>query len=105
MRLKRLMSIMLLSASAILGSACVTDGPQRSSGEIVDDTAITTKVRAVLLAEKDVNSFDIHVKTYEGIVQLDGMVESQWQIDKAIKLAAAVEGVRQVKSDMVRRSK
>lgn len=105
MKLKKLMGAVLLSASAILASACVTGGPQRSSGEVVDDTAITTMVKTALLAEKDVNSFDIHVKTYEGTVQLDGTVESQWQIDKAIKVAAAVEGVKRVKSDMVRRSK
>ncbi|MCY1383722.1 Osmotically-inducible protein Y [compost metagenome] len=51
--------------------------------------------------ENDVNSFDIKVKTFNGTVQLTGFVDSQWQIDKAVQVAAAVDGVRQVKNDLV----
>ncbi|MCY1377067.1 Osmotically-inducible protein Y [compost metagenome] len=51
--------------------------------------------------EKDVNSFDIKVNTFNGTVQLTGFVDSQWQIDKAVQVAASVNGVRSVTNDLV----
>lgn len=105
MKLKPLLAAAMLSGSAILLAGCASDGHQRTGGEVVDDASVTTKVRAALLAEKDVNSFDISIKTYEGTVQLSGFVDSQWQIDKAVQIAAATDGVRHVKNDLVHKPK
>ena len=69
--------------------------------DFLDDSAITTKVKSALLAEKDVNSFDIKVKTFEGTVQLSGFVDSQWQIDKAVEIATNINGVQRVQNDLV----
>lgn len=102
MKLKALATAVLLSCGALFVAGCAHHhGHQRSSGEVLDDSAITTKVKAALLAEKDVNSFDIQVQTFEGVVQLSGFVDSQWQIDKAVQVASAVNGVREVKNNLV----
>ena len=102
MNLKAILTAALLSSSALVAAGCASDrGHERTAGEVVDDSTLTTKVKAALLAEKDVNSFDIKVKTYEGTVQLSGFVDSQWQIDKAVEVANGVDGVQRVKNDLV----
>lgn len=105
MNLKALTIAVLLSCGALFVAGCAHhQGHERTGGEVIDDSAITTKVKSALLAEKDVNSFDIKVKTYDGTVQLSGFVDSQWQIDKAVQVASAVKGVRKVTNDLVHKS-
>lgn len=104
MNLKTLLAAALLATCAIVITACANTGHNRSSGEYIDDAAITTKVKSALLAEKDVNSFDISVETFKQTVQLSGFVNSQWQIDKAGQIAKSVAGVEQVKNNLVHKS-
>ena len=102
MNLKALTTAALLSCGALFVAGCAHHhGHERTGGEVIDDSAVTTKVKSALLAEKDVNSFDIKVKTFDGTVQLSGFVDSQWQIDKAVQVASAVKGVRKVTNDLV----
>lgn len=105
MKLKTFFAVSLLASSSVLVAGCASNGHARSGGEVIDDTAITTKVKTALLAEKDVNSFDISVTTFDGVVQLSGFVDSQWQIDKAVQIATAVGGVQKVKSDLIHKPK
>lgn len=69
-------------------------------GNKLDDGIITTKVKAALLADASVKSFDIAVVTRKDEVQLSGFVDNQSQIDRAIEVARAVEGVRSVRNEM-----
>jgi osmotically-inducible protein OsmY len=62
------------------------------------DTAITTKVKAGLVKEPDLESLGIHVETEKGVVMLSGFVNSKAEADKAVKVAKGVEGVSTVKS-------
>lgn len=102
MNLKPFATALLLSCGALFVAGCAHhQGHERTGGDVISDSTITTKVKAALLAEKDVNSFDIQVNTFEGVVQLSGFVDSQWQIDKAVQTAAAVNGVRKVKNDLI----
>lgn len=102
MNLKAITTAVLLSCGALFVAGCAHhQGHDRTGGEVMDDSAITTKVKAALLAEKDVNSFDIKVQTFEGTVQLSGFVDSQWQIDKAVEVASSVKGVRKVTNDLI----
>lgn len=102
MNLKTLATAALLSCGAFVVAGCAHhQGHERSGGEVIDDSAITTKVKSALLAEKDVNSFDIKVKTFDGVVQLSGFVDSEWQIDKAVQVASGVSGVQKVKNDLI----
>lgn len=101
MNLKTLLTAALLSSSALFVAGCAHSGHERSAGTVIDDSTVTRNVKAALLAEKDVNSFDISVKTFNGTVQLSGFVDSQWQIDKATQVAVAVNGVQHVTNDLI----
>jgi len=69
-------------------------------GNTVDDGIVTAKVKAALLADADVKSFDIAVVTRKGEVQLSGFVDNQAQINRAIEVARGVEGVRNIGNEM-----
>jgi hyperosmotically inducible protein len=67
---------------------------------VVDDSVITTKVKTALMADSEIKGSDISVETNKGEVMLSGFVGNQAQIDKAIKVASAVDGVRGVENKM-----
>jgi hyperosmotically inducible periplasmic protein len=69
-------------------------------GNTIDDGVVTAKVKSALLADPGVKSFDIAVVTRKGEVQLSGYVDSQAQINRAIDVARAVEGVQRVGNEM-----
>ena len=71
------------------------------TGQAIDDTAITTKVKSALLNEPGMQSMKITVVTEKGVVMLSGSTDSQANINKATKLAGAVEGVHSVKNKVV----
>ena len=72
----------------------------RSGGDVIDDTVITTKVKAAILKEDTLKSSEINVETYNGVVQLSGFVSSEADIATAAKVAGQVDGVTSVKNDM-----
>jgi hyperosmotically inducible protein len=75
--------------------------PQKEgTGEYVDDTVITTKVKSAIFAEPTLKSAEINVETFKGAVQLSGFVNSQADINKAIEVTRGVGGVKSVKNDM-----
>jgi len=81
-------------------SAAPAAAPAASTtiGTEIDDTLITTKVKSALVADPDINGFDLKVETRKGEVQLSGFVDNQAQIDRALVVARAVEGVSRVES-------
>lgn len=101
MNFKTILTAAVLASGTLVIAGCAHDGHERTAGAVIDDTTITTKVKSALLAEKDVNSFDIKVTTFQGTVQLTGFVDSQWQIDKAVQVATAVSGVQRVTNDLI----
>jgi hypothetical protein len=68
----------------------------RSAGVVMDDTVISTKVKAALIAEPNLKAGDVNVDTHEGQVMLSGYLDSQDQIDRAVQIARGVEGVKNV---------
>jgi osmotically-inducible protein OsmY len=91
-------SAVVLASISIVGSAA---GPtQESTGQYVDDAAITGKVKTALVRDSDVKARDINVETFKGVVQLSGFANSQTQIDKAVEDARNVQGVQSVKNDL-----
>ncbi len=70
-------------------------------GSELDDTVVTTSVKAALLAEESIKSMDIKIETNKGVVQLSGFVNDNKQIDRAVAVAQAVAGVKGVQSRMV----
>jgi osmotically-inducible protein OsmY len=81
--------------------ACASTAKQSSTGEYVDDSVITTKVKSLLAEDDFLKSFQISVETYKGIVQLSGFVNSQQAVDKASQIASSVKGVKSVKNDLI----
>ena len=75
--------------------ACQTPAG-RSAGEVVDDSAITTKVKAALFGDDTLSGFAIAVKTFEGQVTLTGAVDNTRQRTRASEIARSVTGVRSV---------
>ena len=82
-------------------AACAATPTQESSGQYVDSSVITSKVKAALLNAPDLNSASISVETYKSTVQLSGFVNSSDQSNLAEKTTAAVPGVTSVKNDLV----
>ncbi len=99
MQLKRFSTffLMLLLASFL---GCASTPKQEGTGEYVDDTVITTKVKAAVLNEPSLKSAEINVETFKGVVQLSGFVSSQANITRAVEVARTVPGVKSVKNDM-----
>ncbi len=77
-----------------------TGAKHESTGEYVDDTVITTKVKSAIFNEPGLKSAEINVETYKGVVQLSGFVRSQANINRAVEVARGVKGVKSVKNDM-----
>jgi osmotically-inducible protein OsmY len=80
--------------------ACASTSKQEGTGEYIDDSVITTKVKSQLAADDFLKSFEISVETYKGIVQLSGFVGSQQAVDKAGEIARGVQGVKSVENDL-----
>jgi len=75
-------------------------GAATTIGNKVDDSIVTTQVKAALLADANVKSLDIAVVTREGVVQLSGFVNNQAQIDRALDVARGIAGVSSVSNEM-----
>ena len=96
---KRLASLCLtLLLSFALG--CAATSTREGTGEYFDDSAITTKVKAAILAEPSLKVNEITVETFKGTVQLSGFVSSASQTGTAVEVARKVKGVKAVRNDM-----
>ena len=81
--------------------ACASTKKHESTGQYVDDSVITTKVKSQLAADDFLKSFQISVESYKGVVQLSGFVNSQEAADKAAQIARGVGGVKSVKNSLI----
>jgi osmotically-inducible protein OsmY len=90
-----------LAAAALIGTTgCAPTQTRQSTGEIVDDAAVTARVKSALINEPGVKSTAINVETFRGTVSLSGFVDSDEMARKAVDAAEKVRGVRSVKNDM-----
>ena len=80
---------------------CASTQKHESTGEYVDDTVITTKVKTAIFNEDTLKTFQINVKTHQGVVQLSGFVDSGKSVSKAGEVARRVVGVKEVKNDLI----
>ena len=81
--------------------ACASTRTHESTGEYVDDSVITTKVKSLLANDDFFKSFQISVETYRGVVQLSGFVNTQQAVNKAGEITRSVQGVKSVKNDLI----
>jgi hyperosmotically inducible protein len=91
-------------AAAVIGLAltagCASTAKHEGTGEYVDDTVITTKLKAKFVDDKTVDASNINVETFKGRVQLSGFAKNQAEADRAVQIARATEGVKEVKNDI-----
>ena len=92
-----LVVLMLIATFA----ACASSPKQESTGEYVDDSVITTKVKSLIAADDFLKSFEISVETRKGVVQLSGWVKTQDAVNKAGQIARGVKGVVSVKNNLI----
>ncbi len=98
--LKSIIPILIIAFSLAGLAGCAATDTKSGTGEYIDDTVITTKVKAAILKHPDLRSSEINVETFKSVVQLSGFVTSQADINAAVEVAQSVAGVQSVRNDM-----
>jgi osmotically-inducible protein OsmY len=96
----KLCFIGFLSLFLVVIVSCSATRKQESTGEYIDDSYITAKVKSQILGDKELKVAEINVETFKGVVQLSGFVNSRSDINKAVNIAENIKGVKSVKNDM-----
>jgi osmotically-inducible protein OsmY len=86
--------------TAAVLTACAGTPTRESTGEYIDDTLITSKVKARYVESKEVSATAVNVETFKGVVQLSGFVSTPAERAKAEELARQVQGVKEVRNDI-----
>lgn len=100
MQVLKRFSVLLLALGMATVVGCASTADREGTGEYVDDTVITTKVKAAVFNEPTLKSAEINVETFKGVVQLTGFVSSRADISKAVELTRGIKGVTSVRNDM-----
>jgi hypothetical protein len=100
MKQLKFLSAIFMAFALLTAAGCASTPKQEGTGEYIDDSVITTKVKAAILNEPTLKSAEINVETFKGTVQLSGFVTSRADMNKAVEVARSVNGVTSVKSDM-----
>jgi osmotically-inducible protein OsmY len=82
----------------VVAVGCAGSRTQESTGEYLDDAAISTKVKSKLLVDENASGLAINVETFKGVVQLSGFVKSELEKQRAEEIATGVDGVRRVEN-------
>jgi osmotically-inducible protein OsmY len=82
-------------------AACAGSSTSESTGEYVDDSVISNKVRADIVGDKALSLFQIDVETFKGTVQLSGFVDTAATKARAGEVAAGVRGVKRVQNNLI----
>jgi osmotically-inducible protein OsmY len=93
-------SVLLAAIALTTLAGCASTQRHESTGQYIDDTAITTSVKAAIFNEPTLKSAEINVETFKGRVQLSGFVSGRASIDRAVQVAQGVKGVTSVANDM-----
>lgn len=99
-QMSKILSAALLAVTLVSVVGCASTSQKAGTGEYIDDSVITAKVKAAIFNEATLKSAEINVETFKGVVQLSGFVNSQSDINKAVEVARSVSGVTSVKNDM-----
>jgi len=94
----RFLVVLMMIAAFV---ACASTPKQEGTGDYIDDSVITTKIKSQLANDEFLKSFQISVESRKGIVQLSGFVDSQNAKDKAGQIARGVGGVTSVRNNLV----
>lgn len=101
LKMNRWMTILACLVMVAAFTGCASTSKQESAGQYIDNSVITSKVKAAIFNEPSLKSLQITVESYKGEVQLSGFVDSAQNVKKAGEVARRVEGVVSVKNDLV----
>jgi osmotically-inducible protein OsmY len=99
-KLFKYISAFFMSLALLFMLGCASTPAQESTGELLDDSVITAKVKAAIFNEPDLKTLEISVITVRGAVELNGVVSSRSEISKAGEVARGVVGVKSVKNEL-----
>ncbi len=99
-KLNQYVSAVFLAVTLASAVGCSSTPQKEGTGQYIDDSVITAKVKAALIESPVTKATEINVETFKGIVQLSGFVTSQDAANKAVDLARGVSGVKSVTNDM-----
>lgn len=97
-RVLSLLAVTTLAPALIITGGCAGSRTSESTGEYIDDTVITSRVKTNLVKAKGLDGFDISVTTFKGTVQLSGFVDTEEQREEAQSIAEAVDGVTAIEN-------
>lgn len=89
-----------VATPVIVQSGCAGTTTRESSGEYIDNTAITAKVKTALYSDEQVSGMDVNVESFRGTVQLSGFVDTEAQKRRAESIARGVPGVEDVRNNL-----
>lgn len=99
-QVNKLISTALLSLVFASMVGCNSAPKKETTAEYIDDSYLTTKVKAAILRDPTLKTSEINVETYKGAVQLSGYVGSRSDISRAVEVTRTVRGVKAVRNDM-----
>jgi hyperosmotically inducible protein len=94
-------TVLSVGLMPVVWTGCASTATRESTGEYIDDSTITAKVKTAFATDPTVSAFAVHVKTDRGVVQLSGFVNTQEEKDKAAEIAGGVLGVKSVTNRLV----
>jgi osmotically-inducible protein OsmY len=97
----RILSFLICIGLMVAFLGCASTRTQEGTGEYIDDSAITSKVKAAILGDPALKVFQINVETFKGEVQLSGFVDSAEKVTRAGEVARSVKGVKSVKNSLI----
>jgi osmotically-inducible protein OsmY len=100
-KIQRELYFLVCMALVVAFVGCASTPTRESSGQYIDDSVITTKVKAAIVDDPSLKVFQIGVETFKGVVQLSGFVDSSQAVNKAGEIAAGVGGVKSVRNNLV----
>jgi len=96
----KFLAAFFIALTLLTAVGCASTSGHEGTGEYMDDSVVTGKVKAAILNEPSLTSAEINVETFKGVVQLSGFVHDKADIAKATAIAHSVSGVNSVKNDM-----
>lgn len=99
--LKNIIKVLICFTFLTSFMGCSSSKKNETAGQYVDDSVITTRVKTAFVKDPDLKAMDIKVKTYQGIVQLSGFVDSKKEVTKAEEVAKNVSNVKSVENDLI----
>lgn len=101
MNFKNVMKMLLVATVLATVAGCTSSPTRESTGEYVDNTVITTKVKTALAKDELGTLVDVEVSTFRDVVQLSGFVDTEEDKSRAEELASAVDGVASVDNSLI----